>query len=100
MSGACMPARRVVHLLLLTANPDLVELYRQHCPECVVTIAVDAVSAFLEAPMPRSSSVTIVLRKDWVHELIVLSDVLDSMPPLVLATAAAFLLRETEPVRD
>ena len=34
-----MLARSVVHLLLLTTNPDLVELYRQDCPECVVTIA-------------------------------------------------------------
>jgi len=54
-----MPAREVVYLLLLTANPDLVELYRQDCPECVVTIAKDAAAAVRTAPKHRFDAVII-----------------------------------------
>src|SRR5207249_5541910 len=100
MSGACMPARRVVHLLLLTANPDLAEPYRQDCPECVVTIAVDAASAVRKPPKHRFHTVIIESHKDWGHEKKVLTDVLDPVPPLVLAGEAACLRRATEPAKD
>src|SRR2546426_10999781 len=100
MSGACMPARRVVHLLLLTANPDLVELYRQDCPECVVTIAVDAASAVRKTPQHPVDTVIIESRKDWVHEMKVLSEVLEPVPPLVFVGEAAFLRRAAGPVTD
>src|SRR2546427_12485405 len=97
MSGACMPARRVVHLLLLTANPDLAELYRQDCPECVVTIAVDAASAVRKTPKHRVDTVIIESRKEWVHEMKVLSEGLEPVPPLVLVGGGAVLRPATEP---
>ena len=79
-----MLARGAVHLLLLTANPDLVELYRQDCPECVVTIAKDAASAARKAPKRSYDAVIIESRKDWVNEMQVLSEALGQTPQMVL----------------
>src|SRR5437899_9080745 len=100
MSGACMPARRVVHLLLLTANPDLAELYRQDCPECVVTIAVDAASAVRKAPKHRFDTVIIESRKDWVHEMKVLIEVVEAGATFVYVWGAARRLLSTCQCRD
>src|SRR2546421_12963934 len=94
-----MPARDVVHLLVLTANPDLVELYRQDCPECVVTIAKDAASAIRKAPKHRFDAVIIESRKDWAIEMKLLNDVLGGTPPMVLVGSATFLRRATEPLQ-
>lgn len=94
-----MLARSVVHLLLLTANPDLVELYRQDCPECVVTIAKDAASAARKAPKRPYDAVIIESRKDWISEMKVLSEVLGPLPQMVLVGGTGFLRRATEPVK-
>ena len=94
-----MLARSVVHLLLLTANPDLVELYRQDCPECVVTIARDAASAARKAPKRPYDAVIIESRKDWVNEIKVLSEALEPLPQMVLVGGTGFLRRATEPVK-
>jgi two-component system nitrogen regulation response regulator GlnG len=94
-----MPAREVIHLLLLTANPDLVELYRQDCPECVVTIAKDAASAVRKAPKHRFDSVIIESRKDWATEMKLLSDALGGTPQMVLVGSTTFLRRATEPLK-
>jgi DNA-binding protein Fis len=94
-----MPAREVVHLLVLTANPDLVELYRQDCPECVITIAKDAASAVRKAPKHRFDSVIIESRKDWAAEMKLLNDALGGAPPMVLVGSTTFLRRFTEPLK-
>ena len=94
-----MLARGVVHLLLLTANPDLVELYRQDCPECVVTIAKDAASAARKVPKRPYDAVIIESRKDWVNEIKVLSEALGPIPQMVLVGGTGFLRRATEPVK-
>jgi two-component system nitrogen regulation response regulator GlnG len=94
-----MPAREVIHLLLLTANPDLVELYRQDCPECVVTIAKDAAAAVRKAPKHRFDSVIIESRKDWATEMKLLNDALGGAPSMVLVGSTTFLRRATEPLR-
>ena len=94
-----MLARSVVHLLLLTANPDLVELYRQDCPECVVTIAKDAASAARKTPKRPYDAVIIESRKDWVNEVKVLSEALGPAPQMVLVGGTGFLRRATEPVK-
>jgi DNA-binding protein Fis len=94
-----MPAREVRQLLLLTANPDLVELYRQDCPECVVTIAKDAAAAVRKAPKHRFDSVIIESRKDWATEMKLLNDALGGAPSMVLVGSTTFLRRATEPLR-
>jgi DNA-binding protein Fis len=94
-----MPAREVVHLLVLTANPDLAELYRQDCPECVVTIAKDAASAARKAPKHRVDAVIIESRKDWATELKVLNDSLGGTPQMVLVGSTTFLRRATEALK-
>jgi len=94
-----MPARDVVQLLVLTATPDIVELYRQDCPECVVTSAKDAASAVRKAPKHRFDSVIIESRKDWATEMKVLNDALGGAPPMVLVGSTTFLRRATEPLR-
>ena len=94
-----MLARGAVHLLLLTANPDLVELYRQDCPECVVTIAKDAASAARKAPKRSYDAVIIESRKDWVNEMQVLSEALGQTPQMVLMGGTGFLRRATGPVK-
>ena len=94
-----MPAREVVYLLLLTANPDLVELYRQDCPECVVTIAKDAASVVRKAPKHRFDAVIIESRKDWAIEMKLLNDALGGTPSMVLVGSTTFLRRATEPLK-
>jgi len=94
-----MLARGVVHLLLLTANPDLIELYRQDCPECTVTTARDAASAARKAPKRSYDAVIIESRKDWVNEMKVLGEALGPTPQMVLVGGTAFLRRATEPVK-
>ncbi len=94
-----MPAREVFYLLLLTANPDLVELYRQDCPECVVTIAKDAAAAVRKAPKTRFDAVIIESRRDWVAEMKVLSDALGGIPQMVLVGSTTFLRRASEPLK-
>ncbi len=86
-----MSAREAVYLLVLTGNPDLVELYRQDCPECVVTIAKDVASAF--------DAVIIESHKDWATEMKLLSDALGGAPQMVLVGSTAFLRRATEPLK-
>ena len=94
-----MPARNAVNLLLLTANPDLVELYRQDCPECSVTIAKDAAAAARKTPKKPYDAVIIESRKDWVNEMKVLSEAPGPPPQMVLVGGTAFLRRATEPVK-
>ena len=94
-----MLARSVVHLLLLTTNPDLVELYRQDCPECVVTIAKNAASAVRKAPKRPYDAVIIESRKDWVSEMQVLSESLGPLPQMVLVGGTGLLRRATGPVK-
>lgn len=94
-----MLARSVVHLLLLTANPDLVELYRQDCPECVVTIAKDAAAAVRKASQRPYDAVIIESRKDWISEMKVLSEALGPLPQMVLVGGTGFLRRATVPVK-
>src|SRR2546422_913640 len=76
-----MSAREAVYLLVLTGNPDLVELYRQDCPECVVTIAKDVASAVRKVPKHRFDAVIIESHKDWATEMKLLSDALGGGSP-------------------
>ena len=94
-----MPARDIVHLLVVTANPDLVELYRQDCPERVVTIAKDAAAAVRKSAQKSYDAVIIESRKDWVNEMKVLSEALGPIPQMVLVGGTGFLRRATEPVK-
>lgn len=94
-----MLARAVVHLLVVTANPDLVELYRQDGPECVVTIAKDAAAALRKSSQRPYDAVIIESRKDWISEMKALSEALGPPPQMVLVGGAGFLRRATEPVK-
>ncbi len=94
-----MLARGAVQLLLLTANPDLVELYRQDCPECVVTIARDAAAAARKVAKRPYDAVIIESRKDWISEMHVLSEALGQTPQMVLMGGTGFLRRATGPVK-
>lgn len=94
-----MPARHVVQLLLLTADPDLVELYRQDCPECVVTIARNADAAVRKAPKHGFDAVIVESRKDWMNEVKMLDEAADSPPQMMLVGTKAFLRRATETVK-
>src|SRR5437870_6572047 len=91
-----MSAREAVYLLVLTGNPDLVELYRQDCPECVVTIAKDVASAVRKVPKHRFDAVIIESHKDWATEMKLLSDALGGAPKMVLFGGTPFLGRATE----
>src|SRR5260370_20584269 len=95
-----MSAREVVYLLVLTANPDLVELYRQDCPECIVTIAKDMASAVRKAPKHRFDAVIIESHKDWATEMKSLNDALRGAPQMVLVGSTAFPRRAPEPLKD
>jgi two-component system nitrogen regulation response regulator GlnG len=94
-----MPARSLFHVLLLTADPDLVELYRQDGPECVVTIAKDAAAALRKTPKHRFDAVIIESRKDWMSQVQALCDANGQAPPVVLVGAPPFLRRASETVK-
>src|SRR5207247_10622381 len=91
-----MSAREAVYLLVLTANPDLVELYRQDCPECVVTIAKDVASAVRKPPKHRFDAVIIESHKHWPTETKLLNDSLGGAAPKVPAGSSERLHRGTE----
>ncbi len=94
-----MPARHVVQLLLLTADPDLVELYRQDCLKCVVTIARNADAAVRKAPKQGFDAVIVEARKDWMDEMKTLNEAAGSPPQMMLVGTKAFLRRATETVK-
>src|SRR2546427_5099735 len=94
-----MSAREAVYLLVLTGNPDLVELYRQDCPECVVTIAKDVASAVRKVPKQRVDAVIIEYHKDWATEMKLLSEALGGDPQIELDGSTAFLRRATETLK-
>ena len=94
-----MPARHVFQVLLLTADPDLAELYRHECPDCVVIIAKDAAAAIRKAPKHRFDAVIVESRKDWMHEVKALNEAANRTPHVVLVGAAPFLRRASETVK-
>src|SRR2546428_311132 len=94
-----MHSRRAVHVLMLTADPDLVELYRHECPECVVTIAKDAATLMRKPPKHPFHAVIMESRKDWTNEVKALGEGLDSTPVMTLVGTAAFLRRASETVK-
>jgi two-component system nitrogen regulation response regulator GlnG len=94
-----MPARHVLNVLLLTANPDLAELYRQDCPDCVVTIAKDATAAVRKTPKHSYDAVIVESRKDWLAEMKILGESVGPVPSMVLVGETKFLRRATEPVK-
>ena len=85
-----MPARHIFHVLLLVTDPDLAELYRHECPECVVTVAKDAAEAIRKAPKRSYSAVIMESRKDWMNEVKTLDEVLDPSPQMVLVGTRSF----------
>ena len=94
-----MSARHVFQVLLLTADPDLAELYRHECPDCVVTIVKDAAAAIRKAPKHRFDAVIVESRKDWMNEVKALSDAMNRTPHVVLVGAPPFLRRASETVK-
>ena len=94
-----MPLRNVINVLLLTADPDLAELYRHECPECVVTIAKDAAALSRKAGKHRFDALIIESRKDWMNEVKAVADTLGPPPVMTLVGSAAFLRRSSEAVK-
>src|SRR5207247_2674669 len=94
-----MSAREAVYLLVLTANPDLVELYRQDCPECVVTIAKDVATAVRKAPKHRFDAVIIESHKDWATEMKLLNDAVVGAPQMLVIGSSACLRGDTVPLK-
>jgi len=94
-----MPARHIFHVLLLVTDPDLAELYRHECPECVVTVAKDAAEAIRKAPKRSYSAVIMESRKDWMNEVKTLDEVLDPSPQMVLVGTRSFLRQASENVK-
>ena len=93
-----MSARHVFQVLLLTADPDLAELYRHECPQCVVTIVKDAGAVARKSVKHRFDAVIIDSHKDWMNEVRTLSDVLNPKP-VILAGSTTFLRRASESVK-
>lgn len=94
-----MPFRNAVHVLLLTADPDLAELYRHECPACVVTIAKDVATVTRKPVKHRFDAIIIESRKDWMNEVKMLGDVLGPPPVMTLVGSTAFLRRSSESVK-
>jgi len=94
-----MPSKHVLQILLLTADPDLAELYRHECPEGVVTIAKDAAAAIRKAPKRRFDAVIVESRKDWMGQVQALCEANGQAPPVVLVGATPFLRRASETVK-
>src|SRR3989338_11126825 len=88
-----MPSKHVLQILLLTADPDLAELYRHECPEGVVTIAKDAASALRKNPKRRFDAVIVESRKDWMGQVQALCEANGQAPPVGLVGATPFLRR-------
>jgi DNA-binding protein Fis len=93
-----MSSPKVVHVLLLTADPELAELYRHECPQCVVTIAKDAAAVARKSVKHRFDAIIIDSHKDWMNEVRTLSEVLHSKP-VILAGSTPFLRRASESVK-
>ena len=99
-----MPLRNVINILFLTADPDLAELYRHECPDCVVTIAKDAAALRRKAGKHRFDALIVESRKDWVNEdwmneVKAVADTLGPPPVMTLVGSAAFLRRSSESVK-
>jgi two-component system nitrogen regulation response regulator GlnG len=94
-----MPSRNVCHVLLLTADPDLAELYRHECPDCVVTIAKDAAALSRKPGKHRFDAIILESHKDWMNDVKVLSDTLGPPPVMTLVGSTAFLRRASESVK-
>jgi DNA-binding protein Fis len=94
-----MPARHVFQVLLLTADPDLAELYRHECPDCVVTIAKDAAAANRKTSKHRYDAVIVESRKDWMNEVKAVSEAMNRSPHVILVGAPPFLRRASETVK-
>jgi len=94
-----MSARHVFQVLLLTADPDLAELYRHECPDCVVTIAKDAAAAIRKTPKHRFDAVIVESRKDWMNEVKSLTEAMNRTPHVVLVGTPPFLRRASETVK-
>ena len=94
-----MLARNVFHVLLMTADGDLAELYRQDSPQRVVTIAKDATTAARKLPKRPFDAIIMESRKDWMEEIRTLRDAVSPAPRLVVVGDAGFLRRSTETVK-
>jgi DNA-binding protein Fis len=94
-----MPLRNVVNVLLLTADPDLAELYRHESPNCVVTIAKDAAALNRKVGKHRFDALILESRKDWVNEVKAVAETLGPLPVMTLMGSAAFLRRSSESVK-
>lgn len=94
-----MPSRPPLQILVLTAAPDLAELYRHECPESVVTIAKDAAAALRKTPTRRFDAVIIESRKDWIIHAQALCDNNGRTPLVVLIGPPSFLRRASEAVK-
>lgn len=94
-----MPARNIRHVLVLTANADLAELYRQESPDCLVTMARDAAAVMRKTPKHAFDAVIVESRKDWMNEVRALSEADDLAPGMILVGGTAFLRRASEGVK-
>jgi Fis family transcriptional regulator, factor for inversion stimulation protein len=94
-----MPFRNAVHVLLLTADPDLAELYRHECPERVVTIAKDVATVTRKPLKHRFDAVILESHKDWMNEVKILGELLGPPPVMTLVGSTAFLRRASESVK-
>ena len=86
-----MPLKTAVHVLLLTADPDLAELYRHECPQCVVTVAKDAAALSRKPGKYRFDALIVESRKDWVNEVKAVTDMHGPTPLMTLVGSTPFL---------